>query len=233
MRGPPGSNNLADIARADPAPLSPTPLPPSPNPLTPSPGVGSEHISACLSTLVGDDSSHHTIHLPPSLVKVLTCPPPHAVPHDRDRCASMVLAVADTGATHHMIPDKTAFVSYHRVNKRVRMGNGAYAPVLGRGTAVFALNGHAVLIRNVLHVPALQLPLYSLRAHLKQRGCGFLGDNSLGGMFVYFPSFILSVDTSRDCHLQFRSLGAAASLRDVKYGQPRTEVSAARVTTRS
>ena len=52
----------------------------------------------------------------------------------------MVLAVADTGATHHMIPDRTAFVSYHRVNKRVLTGNGAYAPVLGCNTAFFFLS---------------------------------------------------------------------------------------------
>ena len=79
-----------------------------------------------------------------------------------------------------------------------------------------------------MHIPALRVPLYSLHAHLKQWGCGFVGDNSLGGMFVYFPSFILSVDTSRDCHLQFCSLGATALLKDVKYGQPRMEMSAAR-----
>ena len=232
MGSRPGSSNLADIARDDPSPLSP-PSTSSPPPSSVPPGGGAELISACLSTLVGDGSSHPTIRLPPSLVKALTSPPPHAIPHDRTRCASMVLAVADTGATHHMIPDKSAFVSYHRVNKQVRMGNGAYAPVLGRGTAVFALNGHTVLIRNVLHVPALRVPLYSRRAHLKQRGCGFVGDNSLGGMFVYFPSFFISVDTSEDCHLQFRSLGVAASLKEVEYGQPRSEASASRVTTRS
>ena len=145
----------------------------------------------------------------------------------------MVLAVADTGVTHHMIPDKSAFISCNRVDKQVRMGNRAYVPVFGWGTAVFALNGHTVLIRNVLHVPALRVPLYSLCAHLKQRGCGFVGDNSLGGMCVYFPSFFISVDISEDCHLRFRSLGDTASLKKVEYGRPRSEASASRVTTRS
>ena len=130
MGSRPGSSNLADIARDDPSPLLP-PSTSSPPPSSLPPVGGAELISACLSTLVSDGSSHPTIRLPPSLVKALASPQPHVIPHDCTRCASMVLAVADTGATHHMIPDKSAFVSYHRVNKRVRMGNGAYAPVLG------------------------------------------------------------------------------------------------------
>ena len=51
-------------------------------------------------------------------------------------------------------------------------------------------------------------------------------------MFVYFPSVIISVDTSEDCHLQFCSLGIGVSLKDVEYGQPRAKVSSSRVITR-
>ena len=47
------------------------------------------------------------------------------------------VAVADTGATDHMLPDKSAFISYKRIsNLQVCMVNNSYLPVLGRGTAM-------------------------------------------------------------------------------------------------
>ncbi len=39
-------------------------------------------------------------------------------------------------------------------------------------------------------------------------------------MLVYFTTFILSVDTSKDCHLSFKSLGSSASLDSLHYLQP-------------
>ena len=90
-------------------------------------------------------------------------------------------AVADTGATDHMIPDKSCFISYKSVSGlSVCMGNNSFVPVLGRGTAIFSLNGKRVLVQNVLHVPGLAVPLYSLRTHVTQRGCGFIGTESRG-----------------------------------------------------
>ena len=78
-----------------------------------------------------------------------------------------------------MIPDKSSFISYHSVSGlNVRMGNNSYIPVLGQGTTIFGLNGKRVLIRNVLHVPGLAVPLYSLRTHMAQPGCGFFGSKS-------------------------------------------------------
>jgi hypothetical protein len=117
------------------------------------------------------------------------------------------LAVADTGATNHMVPDKSCFISY-KANSglSVRMGNNSFALVLGRGTAIFAFNGKRVLIRHVLHVPGLAVPLYSLRTHVTQCGCGFLGTKE-SGFLVYFPTFVLSVDTVVNCHLLFDPLG--------------------------
>jgi hypothetical protein len=105
------------------------------------------------------------------------------------------LAVADTGATNHMLPDKLCFISYKAISRpSVRMGNNSFALVLGCGTAIFALNSKGVLIRHVLHVPSLAVPLYSLRTHVTQHGCGFLGTKE-SGFLVYFPTFVLSVDT--------------------------------------
>jgi hypothetical protein len=120
-----------------------------------------------------------------------------------------------------MVPDCSAFISYKAVcNLRVRMGNNSYAPVLVQGTAIILLNGQRLLIRNVLHVPVLHIPVYSLRAHVRQRGCGFVGSYKTG-MHVYFPGVVLSVDTSTDCHLSYAPLGKLAPLSILHYVQPR------------
>jgi hypothetical protein len=99
------------------------------------------------------------------------------------------------------------------------MGNNSYAPVLGKGTAIVSLNGKRLLIRDVLHDPALRIPLYSLWAHLRQRVCGFVGSFDTG-MHVYFPGVVLSVDMSTDCHLSYKPLGKSAPLSSLHYVQP-------------
>jgi hypothetical protein len=120
-----------------------------------------------------------------------------------------------------MVPDCSAFISYKAArNLCVRMGNNSYAPVLGRGTDIILLNGQRLLIRNVLHVPALRVPLYNLRAHIRHRGCGFVGSYHTG-MHVYFPGVVLSVDTSTNCHLFYEPLGKLAPLSTLHYVQPR------------
>ncbi len=162
------------------------------------------------------DPSPVDIVLPPGLVSALL----KAISPD-DSIAGLRLVVADTGAMDHMVPNRSAFISYKAVcNLRVRMGNNSYAPILGRGTAIISLNGQRLLIRNVLHVPALHVPLYSLRAHIRHRGCGFVGSYKTG-MQVYFPGVVLSVDTSTDCHLSYEPLGKLAPLSTLHYVQPR------------
>ena len=138
------------------------------------------------------------------------------------RSLKKTLTIADTGATDHMFPDRSAFISYHKSSHiRVRLGNNTFTPVLGTGTAIISLNGKRVLVRNALHVPGLRCPLYSLRAHVKQKGCGFIGAETLGGVFVYFPDFILEVDTSKDCTLSYSPVGKKVSLCELDYAQPK------------
>ena len=128
--------------------------------------------------------------------------------------------MVDTGATDHMVPDRLAFISYKAIrNLHVCMGNNSFAPVLGRGTAIISLNGQRILIHHVLHVPALRVPLYSLRAHLCQRGYGFVGSHDTD-MHVYFPSLVLSVDASTNCHLTYEPFGKSAPLSTLHYVQP-------------
>ncbi len=137
------------------------------------------------------------------------------------RTQSGSLVVANTGATDHMTPHKSAFISYKAVeNLQVRMGNNSYVPVLGCGTAIFSLNEKRILVCNVFHVPGLAVPLYSFCAHLKQHGCSFIGTFK-AGMLVSFPTFDLSVDMSTNCHHSYKPLGCSAPLLTLHYVQPR------------
>ncbi len=92
--------------------------------------------------------------------------------------------------------------------------------MLGRSTAIFALNGKRLLVRNVLHVPGLAVPLYSLSTHFTQQDCGFLGTEE-SGFLVYLPTFVISVNTAVDCHLSFDPFSHSAPLTTLHYGQPR------------
>ncbi len=113
-----------------------------------------------------------TISLPARLQYLLDTSAPHDIPPNA-RLDSLV--IADTDASEHMFPDKSAFISYHRVsNVWVRMRNDSYAPALGQGSVTICLNRYNILVRDVLHVPSLRSPLYSLRVHHHQRRRGFI-----------------------------------------------------------
>jgi hypothetical protein len=86
----------------------------------------------CSATQLGND-----IVLPPILIKSLL----KAIPTTNGG-TPFRLMVTDTGATDHMVPDRSAFISYKSVHGlRVRMGNNLFAPVLGHGMAIISLNG--------------------------------------------------------------------------------------------
>ena len=170
-----------------------------------------------------DPKGVNTVYLPKTVLALLQNPPRHLLVHFQQATHStrMSLLVADTGATDHMLPDKAAFISYYPVSgRRVRMGNNSFAPIAGHGSAIISLNGKKILIRDCLHVPDLRNPLYSLQAHQRQRGCGFIGMSGLG-MHVFFPSFIIEVDTTTDCHLLYEPIGRTACLADLDYVQPK------------
>jgi hypothetical protein len=134
--------------------------------------------------------------------------------------AALQLVVADTGATDHMLLDRSAFNSHKLVrNLHMHMGKNSYAMVLGQGMAIISLNSQLLLFRGVLHIPALWVTRYSLCAHIRQPGCGFIGSYKMG-LCVYFPGVILSIDTSTDCNLSYAPLGKFASLSTLHYVQP-------------
>ena len=88
------------------------------------------------------------------------------------------------------------------------------------------INVRLILVWNVPHVPALCNPLYSLCKHLSQRGCGFIGDESLGGLFVYLSSLSLSADTTTDCHLSYKPVGHNITLNGIDYVEPKCALKA-------
>jgi hypothetical protein len=131
-----------------------------------------------------------------------------------------------------MLPDKSAFISYYQPVESccVRMGNNLFAPILGKGSAIISVNKEQILIRDCLHVPALRKPLFSLHAHQRQYGCGFVGMHELG-IFVFFPSFIVEEDMAMDCHLSYKPIGRSCTLSSLDYVQPISSVSLASTTT--
>jgi len=109
--------------------------------------------------------------------------------------------VADSGATSTMVPWKELFISYRTTpGSYVILANNQRTPCLGRGDIRINMGGYTTIISNVLHIPALRCPLYSIRSHSRIRGCGFHADNK--GTLLAFPTFILPVDLSYDCVLK-------------------------------
>ena len=155
------------------------------------------------------------IVLPPVLVQLLLM----AIPTTSGG-TSFRLMVADTGATDHMVPNRGAFISYKFVQGlQVRMGVTIpllLSWVMERRLSLSTAN--VFLSAMSLHVPGLRVPLYSLRGHLRQSGCSFLGSYETG-MHVYFPGVVLTVDTSSDCHLSYESLGKTDTLSLLHYVQ--------------
>ncbi|KAL7425595.1 LOW QUALITY PROTEIN: hypothetical protein ACHAXH_000396, partial [Discostella pseudostelligera] len=139
------------------------------------------------------------------------------------------IMIADSGATDHMWPDYSAFTSYRPLdNKHVTLADNNMAPVAGIGSIKVMLGGHVVGVRDVLHVPSLRVPLYSLRAHRKMDGCGFIGNNDR--FHVYFPSFVAMVDDAIDSHIPYAALGRTSRL-PYEFRQPRLPASTSSVTT--
>ncbi len=138
------------------------------------------------------------------------------------------IVIADSGATDHMWNDYSAFTSYHpTTSKHVTLADNTTAPVAGIGAIKILLDGYVSGLHNVLHVPTLRMSLYSLRAHRRMIGCGFIGDNDK--FHVYFPSFVATVDASMDSYIKYKPLGRSSS-RPYDFLQPREITASATAT---
>ena len=57
-------------------------------------------------------------------------------------------------------------------NHYATLGDTTKLPIDGICTTIYKLNGRTILTCNALHIPALQIPLYSLRKHHQRPGYG-------------------------------------------------------------
>ena len=182
-------------------------------------GLSSQH-----TAVRGSASASHTIRLPAIVRQLLMNPAAHAIPASSE--PSLPVVDADLGTTDHMFPDLCAFITYQvESSLRIKMGNNEYIPVRGRGTAIIELNGKKGLVHNALHVPGLRMPLYSLRAHLDQSGCCFIGllATSISDkiMCVCFPKIALQVNFSKDCYLSYKPMGSTVDPLELDYNHPK------------
>ena len=86
-----------------------------------------------------------------------------------------------SGATEQMLPDYFSFLSYRPYmdpNNYALLRDEYRSNIAGRGTAVFTMNGHYVLVRNALHAPSLWVPLYSAQRHRTQPGCAYYDNDT-------------------------------------------------------
>ncbi len=197
------------------------------NPISCSTSIGDPDLStlspptSCRRSTSTNPKGVKLIQLPKLVLALLANPPAQSTAFAflKSRPASSLLD-ADTGATNHMIPHKSAFISYKPITgHRVRMGNNLFAPILGTGLAIISINGKLILIHDCLHSPALCNPLYSLRGHQRQHGCGHIRMHQLG-MFVFFKSFIVKINTDTICRLSYKLIGHSTPISKLDYVQP-------------
>ena len=111
--------------------------------------------------------------------------------------------VPDSGATSHMRRNRGDFEDNYIkcTNIFVLMGESSEIPVLGYGTSRIKINGRVVRLVNSLHVPDLDVNLFSCTRH-GSNGKGntfFLGD---GKMHLTFPTFTVTDDIPADRDLK-------------------------------
>ena len=120
-----------------------------------------------------------------------------------------------------MFIDRELFYHYKDLShegREVVVADDTTIPILGLGHVRFNLAGRMVELRNVLHVPDLQMPLLSVRTHRRRgAGCSFLADGT--GCWLTFPELCIEINDDDDCLLPF---GYAAADTSIGYSQPRT-----------
>ena len=110
--------------------------------------------------------------------------------------------IIDSGATSTMWPYIEDFSKYNPMsNHFVTLADDSQIRCHGIGEIRVRFKNKTISITQVLHVPELRCPLYSIRRHRRQEGCEFLALNE--GIFLIFPHFILDVDDSNDCLIQW------------------------------
>ena len=115
---------------------------------------------------------------------------------------------------------------YHRLSNRyATLGDTTRLPIEGIGTSVYTINGHTILTRNALHIPALRGPLYSLRKHCNWSGCGIYSSYK-DDSYLFFPDFVLQMEDSYDNIVSYHPLGTSYQV-PIDYIEPQSTISTA------
>ena len=72
--------------------------------------------------------------------------------------------ILDSGASHHVTPSKTNFVSYEVGDYgRVHLGNNHFCDIVGVGDVrIQTKDGHDILLKQFRHVPEMRMSLISV-----------------------------------------------------------------------
>ena len=118
--------------------------------------------------------------------------------------------IIDSGATHHMWNDSTAFISYAPTNNSyVSLANDYKIPMKGIGSIQLNINGYILQIHNVFYVPALQYCLYSVKQHRRYNQCSCIFNNDAATLS--FPKFTVNINDEHDMFIYATSLRNRAS----------------------
>ena len=115
--------------------------------------------------------------------------------------------IIDSGATHHMWNNVTAFVSFcpEENGGYVKVANDQKIPIIGYGTICFEINNYTIKLEDVFYTPSLWDSLFSVHQHCRCTNCSFICNND--GCHLHFPRFTIPVPDDDEMVVKIKSLG--------------------------
>ena len=110
-----------------------------------------------------------------------------------------------------MDPHQASFDAYHALppGYYVQLADDTNLCVHGVGTMAICLQDKWIQQMEVLHLPDLCAPPYSISMHHHHLRCAFIANKS--GVVLSFPMFILEIDDSTECILPYSTCGLVPS----------------------
>jgi hypothetical protein len=85
------------------------------------------------------------------------------------------------------------------------MIDGSTVPVLGKGTVCYGVEGYTARRRDVLHIPAFGVGLFSLKAHTRKSGCSYASESN--SITITYPRHVVKVEKhASDFYMEFHSV---------------------------
>jgi len=112
--------------------------------------------------------------------------------------------IIDSAAYPHMMNNRNMFTNilpWHGDITHVTLADGqAHAPIEGVGTISVTIENHIVTLHDVLYVPSLSDPLFSVQKHVSQPGNYVHIENAKAT--IAFPTFITTIPINTEIYLQ-------------------------------